>query len=113
MSLLKNHNSSNRFFKQPSAITSISSSLHDYDLFDRIFFNSINMPSFSKIVLALALFSSAIALPTPQLAGEGQAADSIFTSTDNGIGFGIKNAEDNTAATVRLHEAQNHRGAIR
>lgn len=42
----------------------------------------------------------ASALPTPQLAGEGQAADSIFTDTDDGVGHGIENAEDNLANTI-------------
>lgn len=58
------------------------------------------MPSYSKILLICSFISAAVALPTPQLAGEGQAADSLFTDTDNGVGFGIKNAEDNLAALV-------------
>ncbi|USP74005.1 hypothetical protein yc1106_01279 [Curvularia clavata] len=58
------------------------------------------MPSAKKIMLALAIFTMATALPTPQLAGEGQAADSIFTDTDNGVGHGIENAENNLAATI-------------
>ena len=35
-----------------------------------------------------------------QLAGEGAACDSILSETDNGIGYGIENAEDNTAALI-------------
>ena len=35
-----------------------------------------------------------------QLAGTGAAADSILTDTDNGVGYGVENAEDNTAATI-------------
>jgi hypothetical protein len=59
------------------------------------------MPSAAKILLALAMFTMATnALPTPQLAGEGQALDSIFTDTDNGVGHGIENAEENTAALI-------------
>jgi hypothetical protein len=59
------------------------------------------MPSASKIILALAMFAMATnALPTPQLAGEGALFDSLFTDTDNGVGHGVENAEDNTAALV-------------
>ncbi|KAH6637377.1 hypothetical protein C7974DRAFT_450233 [Boeremia exigua] len=58
------------------------------------------MPSATKTILALILLSAASALPTPQLAGEGAAADSLFSSTDNGIGYGIENAEDNLAALI-------------
>lgn len=53
-----------------------------------------------KIMLALAIFTMSKALPTPQLAGEGAAADSVFTDTDNGVGHGIENAENNLAATI-------------
>lgn len=69
------------------------------------------MPSASKTILALALFTLAVALPTPQLAGEGQAADSIFTSIDNGIGYGIENAENNIAATISSLKGNNPQGA--
>ncbi|KAH7093770.1 hypothetical protein FB567DRAFT_180679 [Paraphoma chrysanthemicola] len=58
------------------------------------------MPSPSKLIISFILLTTAIALPTPQLAGEGQAFDSIFTDTDNGVGYGIENAEDNIAGTV-------------
>ncbi|KAJ4319428.1 hypothetical protein N0V94_003932 [Neodidymelliopsis sp. IMI 364377] len=54
----------------------------------------------AKTILVLVLSSAVAALPTPQLAGEGKAADSLFSSTDNGLGYGIENAEDNTAALV-------------
>lgn len=57
------------------------------------------MPSFT-ILITLLLAGSAFALPTPQLAGEGAALNSIFSSTDNGIGFAIKNAEQNLAKNV-------------
>ncbi|KAL5381486.1 hypothetical protein DPSP01_007199 [Paraphaeosphaeria sporulosa] len=52
------------------------------------------------MMLTLALLTVAYALPTPQLAGEGAAANSLLSSTDNGVGYGIENAEDNTAALV-------------
>ena len=41
-----------------------------------------------------------LALPTPQIAGEGAACNSILSSTDNGVVYGTENAEDNTANTV-------------
>jgi hypothetical protein len=53
------------------------------------------------IASAILLFSTTIlAAPLPQLAGEGEALNSIFSSTDNGIGFGVENAEDNTADLI-------------
>lgn len=58
-------------------------------------------------LLVVASLNLTIAAPVPgdiisarQLAGEGAAADSILTSTDNGVGYGIENAEDNTAALI-------------
>jgi hypothetical protein len=35
-----------------------------------------------------------------QLAGEGAACDSVLSDTDNGVGYGVENAEDNTAALL-------------
>jgi hypothetical protein len=58
------------------------------------------MPSISKTLLAVLLTASALALPTPQLAGEGAALNSIFSSTDNGIGYGIEAAEENLANNI-------------
>lgn len=58
------------------------------------------MPSQKKTMIAFAIFTMATALPTPQLAGEGQAANSIFTDTDNGIGYGTENAENNLAGLI-------------
>lgn len=53
------------------------------------------------IASAILLFSSAIlAAPIPQLAGEGAALNSIASSTDNGIGYGVEAAEDNTADLI-------------
>lgn len=59
------------------------------------------MPSFSKVALALLLATSVAALPTPQLHGEGVAADAVFTDTDNGVGYGTENAEDNIAQNIQ------------
>jgi hypothetical protein len=60
------------------------------------------MPSFQKTLVALLLTFSTLtaALPTPQLAGEGKALDSLFSSTDNGIGYGIEAAEENLAGNI-------------
>lgn len=58
------------------------------------------MPSFSKTLLAIILATAVAASPLPQLAGEGQAADALFTDTDNGVGYGIKNAEDQLAGNI-------------
>jgi hypothetical protein len=58
------------------------------------------MPSFSKALIALVLLTSAAATPIPQLAGEGAAADSIFSQTDNAIGYGIEDAEENLAGNI-------------
>jgi hypothetical protein len=44
--------------------------------------------------------SGVIAAPLPQLAGEGAAADSIISQTDNGVGYGTENALDNLAGNV-------------
>lgn len=35
-----------------------------------------------------------------QLAGEGAACNSVLSSTDNGVGYGVENAEDNTANLI-------------
>lgn len=58
------------------------------------------MAPVSKIVIsALALFLASPALSAPvntnalsvrQLAGEGAAANSILSSTDNGVGYGVE-----------------------
>ena len=60
------------------------------------------MAPFSKFLI-VCLASTSLAAPIlngRQLAGTGAALDSIFTDTDNGVGYGTKNAEDNTAATI-------------
>jgi hypothetical protein len=58
------------------------------------------MPSFSKALLALVLITSAAATPIPQLAGEGAASDSIISNIDNGVGYGVEDAEDKIAANI-------------
>ena len=63
------------------------------------------MPSFSKFLLATLFLTAVIAAPTPQLAGEGQAADALFTDTDNGVGYGTENAEDNAASLITFLKA--------
>lgn len=59
------------------------------------------MPSFSKVVLATVLITFAAAAPYPQLHGEGAAADALFTSTDNGIGYSVENAENDIANVIK------------
>ncbi|KAK5703035.1 hypothetical protein LTR97_003981 [Elasticomyces elasticus] len=56
----------------------------------------------SAIAAVILAFASVqvFAAPLPQLAGEGAAANSILSGTDNAIGFGIKNAEDKLAGNV-------------
>lgn len=58
------------------------------------------MPSITKTFLALLLAISVAAIPVPQLAGEGAAANSLLSGTDNAIGYGIEDAEDNIAANI-------------
>jgi hypothetical protein len=60
------------------------------------------MPSFQKTLVAFLLTLSTLtaALPTPQLAGEGAALNSIFSDTDNGVGYGIEGAEENLAGNI-------------
>lgn len=58
------------------------------------------MPSISKIALTLLSLSYVLAAPLPQFAGEGAAANTIFSDTDNGVGYGFENAEDNIAGNI-------------
>jgi hypothetical protein len=60
------------------------------------------MPSFTKslVTILLALSTLTAALPTPQLAGEGDASKSILSSTDDGVGHGVENAEDQLAGNI-------------
>jgi hypothetical protein len=62
---------------------------------------TVNMHFIPVIASAVLLFSTTVlAAPLPQLAGEGAALNSIFSSTDNGIGYGVEAAEDNTADLI-------------
>jgi hypothetical protein len=55
----------------------------------------------SVIASAILLFSTTVlAAPIPQLAGEGAALNSIFVGTDNGVGYAVEAAEDNTANLI-------------
>ncbi|KAF2442175.1 hypothetical protein P171DRAFT_364894 [Karstenula rhodostoma CBS 690.94] len=69
------------------------------------------MPS-SKVMLTLDLLTVAYALPTPQLAGDGAAANSLLSSTNNGVGYGIENAEDNLATSVKSSNAEDNTAAL-
>lgn len=65
------------------------------------------MPSFSKTIVSLLLASSAVlALPTPQLAGEGAAANSIISDFDNASGYGVEDALDNVANNISQLKGQ-------
>lgn len=57
-------------------------------------------PALVAVILAYTS-STVLAAPLPQLAGEGAACNSIFSSTDNGIGYGIENAENNIASNLK------------
>lgn len=63
------------------------------------------MAPLAKIILGTAValsITSTLAAPiividSRQLAGEGNFFDSLFTDTDNGVGYGTENAEDHIA----------------
>ena len=54
------------------------------------------------LALAAGLVAGVLAVPIErrQLAGEGAACNSVLSSTDNGVGYGVENAEDNIANTI-------------
>jgi hypothetical protein len=60
------------------------------------------MAPIKTFLLAFLAATTIIAAPLKarQLAGEGAAADSILSDTDNGVGYGTENAEDNTANLI-------------
>ncbi|OAK99646.1 hypothetical protein IQ06DRAFT_336306 [Phaeosphaeriaceae sp. SRC1lsM3a] len=65
------------------------------------------MPSFSKTLIAILLASSTtLALPTPQLAGEGSALNSIVSDFDNASGYGVEDALDNIANNISQLKGQ-------
>ena len=61
------------------------------------------MAPIKTLLITLFVADSIIAAPlrARQLAGEGAAANSVLSSTDNGVGYGVENAEDNTADLIR------------
>jgi len=59
-----------------------------------MYFNAV----IASAVLAFA--TGALAAPVPQLAGEGAAANSILSGTDNAVGYSIEDALDNTANLI-------------
>jgi hypothetical protein len=60
------------------------------------------MAPIKTLALTALLFNSILAAPLKvrQIAGEGQAADSILTDFDNGVGYGTESAEDNLAQLI-------------
>ncbi|SMR58660.1 unnamed protein product [Zymoseptoria tritici ST99CH_1E4] len=66
---------------------------------------------FTSNIIAAILAYCAIrvaALPVPQLAGVGQGCDSVFTQTDNAVGYGIEYAEENTAGNLKSALSKAH-----
>ncbi|KAF5660674.1 hypothetical protein FHETE_8837 [Fusarium heterosporum] len=58
------------------------------------------MTQITKFLIILSVATAGLSAPvlkTRQLAGEGNFFDSVFTDTDNGVGYGVENAEDNLA----------------
>ncbi|KAM0233077.1 hypothetical protein ACHAP5_010544 [Fusarium lateritium] len=58
------------------------------------------MTQLIKLLVILAATGVTLGAPVMnprQLAGEGNFFDSLFTDTDNGVGYGTENAEDNPA----------------
>jgi hypothetical protein len=60
----------------------------------KMYFNTV----VASAILAFA--TGALAAPVPQLAGEGAAANSILSGTDNAVGYSIEDALDNTANLI-------------
>jgi hypothetical protein len=58
--------------------------------------------AFLSALLLVAAIQPTLSAPlkTRQLAGEGSAANSILSGTDNAVGYGVENAEDNTASLI-------------
>ncbi|KAF4454069.1 hypothetical protein F53441_3354 [Fusarium austroafricanum] len=58
------------------------------------------MTQLTKVLIILAFTSATLGAPVNkprQLAGEGDFFDSVFSGTDNGVGYGVENAEDHVA----------------
>ena len=60
----------------------------------------VNSKALFAILLLLGSNVFAAPLARRQLHGEGVAADALLTDTDNGVGYGTENAEDNLAALI-------------
>ncbi|KAF5239241.1 hypothetical protein FANTH_10043 [Fusarium anthophilum] len=61
------------------------------------------MTQLTKLLVILAAASAALSAPTMksrQLAGEGRFFNSVFSGTDNGLCYGVENAEDNAATLL-------------
>ncbi|KAF5985494.1 putative alpha-galactosidase C precursor [Fusarium bulbicola] len=61
------------------------------------------MTQLTKLLVILAAASAALSAPlmkSRQLAGEGSFFASVFSGTDNGVGYGVENAEDNAATLL-------------
>lgn len=73
------------------------------DLPQHFFTTATNMRFTLGLAAGLVGFATTgvLAIPVPQLAGEGAACNSALSSTDNGVGYGVENAEDNTAYTIK------------
>lgn len=56
---------------------------------------------FSVALLSAVLASTVVALPVPQLAGEGAACNAILSDTDNGVGYAVEDVEDNVAGVIQ------------
>lgn len=60
-----------------------------------------------SVALAIMFATPNLAAPTGlaarQLAGEGNACSSLLSGTDNGVGYGIENAEENTANALKTN----------
>ncbi|KAF4334736.1 hypothetical protein FBEOM_11418 [Fusarium beomiforme] len=61
------------------------------------------MTQLTRLLIILAVASATLGAPTiqpRQLAGEGRACDSVLSDTDNGVGYGVENADDHAATLV-------------
>jgi hypothetical protein len=60
----------------------------------------------TAVLAALLLGQTSLAAPVGirQLAGEGSACNSIFTSTDNGVGYGTEYGEENLAKSIKQRQ---------
>jgi hypothetical protein len=52
------------------------------------------------LLAATSIMAAPAGIHPRQGAGTGNACSSLLSSTDNGVGYGVENAEDNTAALL-------------